>query len=153
MINIIIPDALNSCPEFKKSPYSSQSCSQLLSYRFNTVWMEVILPAVCLSVLVPASVFNSHTLYPFTWSIVKDQLIYSVYMCVCVCLKVSESQHLLQGRHLVSFTHALSVQSSTHPCDRMTHRNRDRLYILHASYSVLGGIEFWRLCVFVCVIM
>lgn len=87
----------------------------------------------------------------FTWSIVKGQLIYSlcVYLSMCVCLKVSENQHLLQGRHQVSFTNALSAQSSTHPCDQVTHRNRYSVYNLRNS-QVLSFDAFVSVCVGLC---
>lgn len=57
----------------------------------------------------------------------------------CVCLKISERQHLLQGRHLFSFTRALCLQSSTHPWDRMTHPSTK---LLHALPPAWRGIEF-----------
>lgn len=115
-------------------------------------WKSSFLMSACLCFCLQAFFFSSfYTMYPSPGQQLKASSSYSlcVYLSMCVCLKVSESQHLLQGRHQVSFTNALSAQSSTHPCDRVTHRNRYSVYNLRNS-QVLSFDAFVSVCVGLC---
>lgn len=102
-------------------------------------WKSSFLLSACLSLCLQAFLTYTH------WPLCSVRLLQSV----CVCFKNQWKATPSADRHLFSFTHALCMQSSTHPWDRITHPNTK---ILHVSFSAWRGIEFSLVCVCVCVL-
>lgn len=126
ILNPPLPDSLKYL-----APFSPDSCSHLLSYvpshNVNGSRLSCFLP-VCLRACWRSPAL---TCTPFTWSIVKDQLL----QCVCVretlCALKSQWKPTPSPGTTLRLIRTCIVQSCTHPCDRMTRGDREILHALH----------------------